>query len=341
MLSKLIDYFRPLFGSMDKSIVDPIGIQLEFDFLTRESLVSCLEKAGLNDQAQKISIAARETWQLHPSNLASEVGQTKLGGLPDLPKGMTWPIRPAMSAEEVSFWPDFQRDLITAPRPLSFVGQFDFGAIPPEVRDPLGFPSQGLLSLFYDVEFQGWGFNPAHRDGFRVLFFDDTDSLIPANRPSDDIKHFVDLPMTGLQKLMPFPASDETDIFDTLELDDHQAKLYRKVLWNMREVHEQNPSVLGPEHFLGGYPVPVQSGMEHSCAFVAAGLNVHEPIDETSNLVQQIMNAPNDWRLLLQVDTDHRTDMAWGDGGTLYLWIRNRDLVERKFDQAWLILQTT
>ncbi|MEP3848388.1 MAG: YwqG family protein [Paracoccaceae bacterium] len=341
MLSKLIDYFRNLSASMDKPFVDPIGIELEFDFLTRESLVSCLEKTGLKDRAHQISEAARETWRLHPSNGAPQIGQTKLGGLPDLPKGMEWPIRPAMSAEEVPFWPDFQREIITEPQPLSFVGQFDFGTISPEVRGSLGFPSRGLLSLFYDVEFQGWGFNPAHRDGFRVLFFEDTESLIPANPPSEDIRHFVELPMTGSQKLMPFPAPDETDLFDILGLEERQVKLYRKALSNMRDFNDRNTSEFGEEHFLGGYPVPVQSGMENGCAFVAAGMNIHKPIDETSSTVQHILKEPNDWRLLLQIDSDDLTDMSWGVGGTLYVWIRNRDLVERKFEQAWLILQTT
>jgi uncharacterized protein YwqG len=46
-----------------------------------------------------------------------------------------------------------------------------------------------------------------------------------------------------------------------------------------------------------------------------------------------------DWKLLLQLASDEDTEMMWGDGGTLYFWIREADLPDRDFSKVWIILQ--
>jgi uncharacterized protein YwqG len=55
--------------------------------------------------------------------------------------------------------------------------------------------------------------------------------------------------------------------------------------------------------------------------------------------VQQLRSGAADWRLLLQVDSEEHAGMVWGDAGRLYYWMRTQDLVARRFDQAWLVLQ--
>ncbi len=46
-----------------------------------------------------------------------------------------------------------------------------------------------------------------------------------------------------------------------------------------------------------------------------------------------------DWELLLQVDSDDRADMMWGDVGRLYFLMRSQDLESREFEKAWLVFQ--
>jgi uncharacterized protein YwqG len=43
--------------------------------------------------------------------------------------------------------------------------------------------------------------------------------------------------------------------------------------------------------------------------------------------------------MLLQVDSDERTDMQWGDGGRIYFWMRQADLAARRWNESWLHLQ--
>lgn len=45
------------------------------------------------------------------------------------------------------------------------------------------------------------------------------------------------------------------------------------------------------------------------------------------------------WHLLLQVLTDKKLNMFWGDGGALYFWIKESDLKSRNFDNVVLDFQ--
>jgi uncharacterized protein YwqG len=47
-----------------------------------------------------------------------------------------------------------------------------------------------------------------------------------------------------------------------------------------------------------------------------------------------------DWRLILQLDTDERAGWMWGDGGKIYVWMREQDVRARRFDRCWTILQS-
>ena len=47
----------------------------------------------------------------------------------------------------------------------------------------------------------------------------------------------------------------------------------------------------------------------------------------------------DEWVLLLQLDSYEATGMMWGDCGRLFFMMRQADLLSRKFDEAWLVLQ--
>lgn len=49
--------------------------------------------------------------------------------------------------------------------------------------------------------------------------------------------------------------------------------------------------------------------------------------------------AANDWRLLLQVESDSNAGMKWGDAGRIYFWIRDEDLRAARFDRTWTVFQ--
>lgn len=64
-----------------------------------------------------------------------DLGQSKLGGAPDVPRGTPWPCYEGADGE---------------PHYLQFFGQVDLGTATAAAPGPLGLPSEGLLSFFAD-----------------------------------------------------------------------------------------------------------------------------------------------------------------------------------------------
>ena len=54
---------------------------------------------------------------------------------------------------------------------------------------------------------------------------------------------------------------------------------------------------------------------------------------------KELESGAKDWRLLLQIDSDDKASMMWGDSGRLYFWIRQDDLQNKRFEKTWVILQ--
>ena len=92
-------------------------------------------------------------------------------------------------------------------------------------------------------------------------------------------------------------------------------------------------------HRISGWPTPVQGDMQTECALVAAGHYCGSGQSYQDPALQSVRDSAGDWLLLLQLGTDEKLGMNWGDDGQLYIWIRREDLRARRFDQARLVLQ--
>ena len=48
---------------------------------------------------------------------------------------------------------------------------------------------------------------------------------------------------------------------------------------------------------------------------------------------------PDDWIVLLQMDSDDELDWMWGDAGAMFYLMHRDDLANRDFDKCWLNAQ--
>ena len=95
-----------------------------------------------------------------------------------------------------------------------------------------------------------------------------------------------------------------------------------------------------PKHQLGGLPSPVQDDwMELECQLVSNGVYCGGSSEVGDPSTHSLAAGAKDWRLLLQVDSDDSMQVAWGDGGKLYYFIRERDARIRNFANTWVVLQ--
>ena len=240
-----------------------------------------------------------------------ESGLSKIGGLPIGSMSLRWPE-----------WNG---------RPLSFLCQIDFAAIP-RSEFTAQLPRDGIAYFFYDPEQRTWGFDPDDRGSWKVLYHAGTDERVPVSPPAGlgDESVYKEKHITFAEILMYPDAQDER--IDGLNLDDAQ----------MDEFYELRGAVFRdqPAHQLLGYPTPVQGNdMDLESQLVSNGLYCGDATGYNDPRAKSLAPGRHAWILLLQLDSDDDTDMMWGDAGMLYFWIRRQDLENKHFSNVWMILQ--
>jgi uncharacterized protein YwqG len=84
-----------------------------------------------------------------------------------------------------------------------------------------------------------------------------------------------------------------------------------------------------PRHRIDGFPAMIQSdAMELECQQDLEGRSSSRFDDA------ELEAARRDWRLLLQIDSDDDLDVMWGDGGTLYFFVREEDARRGDFSRV-------
>ncbi len=97
-----------------------------------------------------------------------------------------------------------------------------------------------------------------------------------------------------------------------------------------------------PKHQVGGFPAVIQGDdMDLDCQLASSGLYCGDSSGYADPRAATLKAGAANWRLLFQFDTDDDLDIMWGDGGTIYFWVQEREARAGNFANAWLILQCT
>ena len=217
-------------------------------------------------------------------------------------------------------------------QPLNFIGQIDLSELNLTKAAPW-LPSTGRLLFFYDFDEYPWGFDPKDRGSWAVIHDSGTGSIQSIQFPDDlkrenqpsEIKYLSGRSYTSIPSLERITL-EEAGISEEEEEDYYELT---------EDSFDNNPL-----HQIGGFPRPIQGdGMELECQLVSGGVDCGNPTGYQSKQADELKKEPNDWQLLLQFDTDNDLDLIWGDEGTLYFWIRERDARAEDFSNAWLVLQ--
>ena len=202
-----------------------------------------------------IRLMSRNTIKLSiPGENCPEVG--RFGGLPDVPPGFVWPY----------FETDTYEDKEVKPHPLSFIAQFDCAALANMDTEGL-LPHEGILSFFYEMESQCWGFDPKNAGCAKVYWFPDKSVLAPASFPEDlqDYNRFPDFPIRGSRQISYPDYSDAfPNGYDPENPDNYEE--YEKVFAGLAGKGEGEPF-----HKLLGWPNIIQNNMTQQCELVSRG----------------------------------------------------------------------
>jgi len=121
----------------------------------RQSIVKLIHKYGPPRLIPIIEQNSKESLLLRTKKVADDqipIGKTMIGGRPDLPEHIDWPI-----------WKEL---------PLSFVAQINLIDLPKQKFLNI-LPSKGVLSFFFSWNSETWAFDPKNKDSWKVFYFDE------------------------------------------------------------------------------------------------------------------------------------------------------------------------
>ncbi|SNY71227.1 YwqG family protein [Stenotrophomonas sp. CC120223-11] len=244
---------------------------------------------------------------------------SRTGGGPDVPEGFVWPSHRGRSL-------DF----------LLQINLADLQGMP----IALDLPQTGVLSFFYDMDEQPWGYEPEHRSGHRVFLFD-AGAVVKRLPAADEDFALSPTALTvhpGLRLPHPFSVEGE-HVGDLLKAQgvpwsDSDEESYFELVAAVAAHHAGSGH---PLHVIGGHPHNVQGDMPLEAQLVTHGLSLGDgtAYDDPRRLALE--QGRDQWQLMLQFDSDD--DAMWGDSGMLYFWILRQDLAARDFSGTWMALQ--
>jgi len=278
-----------------------------------QSLRKMLTTRNLGRIADQIESAARKSVRLLPGRRSADAA-SRLGGRPNLPRHFKWPT-----------WRE---------EPLAFVAQLDLATLPRIAA--LSLPRTGALLFFW--EGGEWGFgpeDPEDRGSNCVLYTPDPLGSFPLRSLPDSLPDH--LRFRGV-RLSPEPVEVTVpDIFDTLV---EQLALTRKEREAYVDFYDRfNEGKPRTIHRVGGYPDCIQDDPKLEAQLVSHGLDCGDSSGYKTGKKRKLWVGASDWQLLLQVDSEKKAHMMWGDVGRLYFLIHKTDLEQRRFDRTWLVFQ--
>lgn len=295
-----------------------------------EEFKTKLDANGLGKYFELLQPILRNTIRLYQKATdenAIAVGQTKIGGQPDLPDEITWVTETNLVATTERKFVIFKtKKEQTITKPLSFIAQINLSEIAPFDKEHL-LPKTGLLYFFYSAEQESWGFDPKDQNKFKVIYWDgDFSKLKRAGFPNDlpDYSCFKPCSVT-IQSEISLPSYQHEVYEDFDDGDDDK-------LWEALSDDENINKLLG-------YSDNIQDEMELECELVTNGLFCGDPSGYNDPRAKALEPNAKNWRLLLQIDSNDENEMMWGDCGRLYFWIKKDDLVNKQFDKTWFSLQ--
>jgi uncharacterized protein YwqG len=247
-----------------------------------------------------------------------KLGASRLGGAPDLPCGFEWPT---WQGEELVFLGQISLEDVAAVNPTDLL------------------PPHGLLLFFYDTVRQPSGLEPADRGSCRVVLHQGGPTSL---EPALERDWFIEWPLElSLELTLPSSASF---VVEQLNLDSSEYASWEELRKRLARLQDVELEEFAPEpyalHRLLGYPEGLQTRIELDCELASQGMELSDGAAYVDPQAGKLPPGVPEWRLLLQLSTDDEVGFYWGDGlGRLYIWIRERDLLERKTAEAWAILR--
>ncbi len=282
--------------------------------MNRDAVRAALQTGGLSRIMPHLETLISNSIRMISKSIAESevaVGASKIGGAPDLPDDVIWPLMGDV--------------------PLSFLAQINLSDVQPFDTDKL-LPSSGMLYFFYDANQQTYGSDPADRAGRNVIY-SVVDTASVKRHPFPDAlpveARFASCAVTFSSE-MTLPQRPNL-LDSTLDWNDKERQAYSDLMADFPSVEDRKMI----HHRLLGHSDDLQDDMHLQAQMLSHGFT-----DDQSPEAKVLVDGATDWILLFQLDSDSDAHMQWASTGLLYFWIMRQDLQALKFDNVWVVLQS-
>lgn len=302
---------------VDEIFEETIGYDWVVSQIPEEDLKSVRESFG--DVARpEISISYKRKKE------KLEANASRIGGNPSVPADFVWPEYTGYSYNTGE----------TKSRPLSFLAQINLKDVAPYDEENV-LPKEGMLSFFYELDTMTSGLEVGDKGSAKVFYFPDTEILTERIYSKKMDQEWI-LPEIAVEFEAKASFPDHDLVYrsspDDFEEDDSSWMIYDALVRRLGGIPEQHTKLLG-------YPQEIQGAMERDCELISRGYDYDSPVTGVEKLIVD-KNAET-WKLLFQMDSIVEDDfyLEFGDGGMIYFWIKEDDLKNCNFDDAWLMFQ--
>lgn len=294
-----------------------------------ERLRERLNRAGLARKAGAIlTVAAPCVWldSRREEDAAIPAGASKLGGLPDLPSGVEWPM-----------WRD---------QPMAFIAQIRLDEA--ALYDDEGIlPATGQLSIFFATDGEPKG-NEDDDDptSWRVAHLDGDPATFARRSAPADLDESSRWPASTLtcSRWITLPEVDGPE-YETLGLTNEERLAYIEVESHFHENERTTlfgTYLLGHAYTLNGSALLEPYRITHGLPYPGMERYPRWPRGkERERMIERLAEmrraAAQEWRLLFQTDGS-ASDMDFAGGGILHVTIPREALAQRDFSRAWMSL---
>lgn len=330
-----IDMARPSDDLVFMSEQGKDGARIPAKFDTFTSVENLLEQAKLDrvleivrDQHYPACLITstpsdrEHGWGMPGDKGSSDLGESRLGGWPDLPDGMDWPM-----------WHD---------RPMSFLAQInltDASKVQPDIR----LPKSGVLLFFFGCRTDTFKRDPFKQKMYcmdilaekqdeqggnvvRVIHAE-PETVLSRTRYDGEILPELYSPCKVTLKSGGMPLPYEcTAAYDQIPLNDSERDFYNDVLDNLESDEYADQ--------LSGYPMSFQGGyLENEPENLSRGRSrYYQSKDENER--RDFNQAAARWGMLLQLTSCNNINYSWCNGGHLYIYGPRAEIENGIFDNC-------
>lgn len=289
----------------------------------RDNLKRLIQEFGFEQAEEYLLEHARPSIRVETKRVGDEsellIGQSKLGGRPDLPASVDW-IRVRSHNGLAS---------------LQFVAQFDLEDIKPHDVEHL-LPDSGMLYFFGDP----WRAAEYIKRG-HVIFYNGDKSVLERKAFPDDLPPTP--PLHGAEhRYEPCSLTFVPELnldFKHRRIEYPNGKTWEDLfdLFYAASYTRPSPPFSSEVNRLLGTNYGLPKDMQLDCQLIA---DMGKPYNASPDEREAANKKKIDWQLLFQLSSDENANMMWSDMGTICFYIRKQDLKVQNFDNVCLAFYT-